>query len=147
MTTTMAEKRVKLMSSEGEIFEVDEAVAFESQFVKNMIEDTGMDAPIHLPIVSRKILAKVIEYCKNHVENQKASDDKPATAADDIKTWNAEFLKVDQATLCDLILVRASSSKLEPLNDEAMVSILHLSSLELSINRTFPVYVDPAKYA
>lgn len=101
----MAEKRVKLKSSDDEMFEVDEAVAFESQAVKNMIEDTGIDAPIPLPNVSSKILAKVIEYCKYHVENQKTSEDKPATPEDEIKAWDADFVKVDQATLFDLILV------------------------------------------
>ena len=101
----MAEKRVKLKSSDDEMFEVDEAVAFESQAVKNMIEDTGIDAPIPLPNVSSKILAKVIEYCKYHVDNQKASEDKPATSEDDIKAWDGDFVKVDQATLFDLILV------------------------------------------
>jgi S-phase kinase-associated protein 1 len=100
----MAEKRVKLKSSDDEMFEVDEAVAFESQAVKNMIEDTGIDAPIPLPNVSSKILAKVIEYCKYHVENQKTSEDKPAAPEDEIKAWDAEFVKVDQATLFDLIL-------------------------------------------
>jgi S-phase kinase-associated protein 1 len=100
----MAEKRVKLKSSDDEMFEVDEAVAFESQAVKNMIEDTGIDAPIPLPNVSSKILAKVIEYCKYHVENQKTSEDKPATPEDEVKAWDAEFVKVDQATLFDLIL-------------------------------------------
>lgn len=143
----MAEKRVNLMSSEGEMFEVDEAVAFESQAVKNMIEEKGMDVPIPLPDVSSKILAKVIEYCKYHVENQKTSDENSATPAHDIQAWDAEFVKVDQATLCDLIVVRASSSKLETPDDEAMVLILHLSSLEFSINRTFPLSVYSAKYA
>jgi S-phase kinase-associated protein 1 len=100
----MAEKRVKLKSSDDEMFEVDEAVAFESQAVKNMIEDTGMDHPIPLPNVSSKILAKVIEYCKYHVDNQKAGDDKPATSEDEIKAWDLDFVKVDQATLFDLIL-------------------------------------------
>jgi len=95
---------VKLKSSDDEMFEVDEAVAFESQAVKNMIEDTGIDAPIPLPNVSSKILAKVIEYCKYHVENQKTSEDKPATPEDEIKAWDADFVKVDQATLFDLIL-------------------------------------------
>jgi hypothetical protein len=80
-------------------------VAFESQAVKNMIEDTGMDHPIPLPNVSSKILAKVIEYCKYHVDNRKASDDKPATSEDEIKAWDLDFVKVDQATLFDLILV------------------------------------------
>jgi S-phase kinase-associated protein 1 len=100
----MAEKRVKLKSSDDEMFEVDEAVAFESQAVKNMIEDTGMDHPIPLPNVSSKILAKVIEYCKYHVDNQKSTDDKPATPEDEIKAWDQDFVKVDQATLFDLIL-------------------------------------------
>lgn len=101
----MAEQRVKLRSSDDEMFEVDEAVAFESQAVKNMIEDTGKDAVIPLPNVSSKILAKVIEYCKYHVDNQKgATDDKPAASEDDIKAWDADFVKVDQATLFDLIL-------------------------------------------
>jgi len=100
----MAEKRVKLKSSDDEMFEVDEAVAFESQAVKNMIEDTGLDAPIPLPNVSSKILAKVIEYCKYHVDNQKSSDEKPVPAEEEIKAWDADFVKVDQATLFDLIL-------------------------------------------
>jgi len=95
---------VKLKSSDDEMFEVEESVAFESQAVKNMIEDTGMDHPIPLPNVSSKILAKVIEYCKYHVDNQKASDDKPATPEDEIKAWDLDFVKVDQATLFDLIL-------------------------------------------
>jgi len=102
---SMAEKRVKLKSSDDEMFEVEEAVAFESQAVKNMIEDTGMDHPIPLPNVSSKILAKVIEYCKYHVDNQKSTDDKPATPEDEIKAWDQDFVKVDQATLFDLILV------------------------------------------
>jgi S-phase kinase-associated protein 1 len=100
----MAERRVKLKSSDDEMFEVEESVAFESQAVKNMIEDTGMDHPIPLPNVSSKILAKVIEYCKYHVDNQKAGDDKPATSEDEIKAWDLDFVKVDQATLFDLIL-------------------------------------------
>eukprot|EP00246_Nothoceros_aenigmaticus_P014595 TRINITY_DN565_c0_g1_i1.p1 TRINITY_DN565_c0_g1~~TRINITY_DN565_c0_g1_i1.p1 ORF type:complete len:159 (-),score=42.79 TRINITY_DN565_c0_g1_i1:678-1154(-) len=98
------ETKVKLKSSDDEMFEVDEAVAYESQTVKNMIEDTGTDNPIPLPNVSSKILAKVIEYCKYHVEAQKSSDDKPAVAEDEIKTWDQDFVKVDQATLFDLIL-------------------------------------------
>lgn len=100
----MAEQRVKLRSSDDEMFEVDEAVAFESQAVKNMIEDTGKDAVIPLPNVSSKILAKVIEYCKYHVDNQKQGEDKPPASEDEIKAWDADFVKVDQATLFDLIL-------------------------------------------
>jgi hypothetical protein len=67
--------------------------------------DTGTEDIIPLPNVPGKILAKVIEYCKFHVEANKKVDDKPAKSEDDIKQWDTEFVKVDQATLFDLILV------------------------------------------
>ena len=51
---------------------------------------------------------QVIEYSKFHVEANKKVDDKPAKSEDDIKAWDAEFVKVDQSTLFDLILVRES---------------------------------------
>lgn len=69
------------------------------------ITDTGTEDIIPLPNVPGKILAKVIEYCKFHVEANKKVDDKPAKSEDDIKQWDTEFVKVDQATLFDLILV------------------------------------------
>ncbi len=101
----MAQK-VKLLSSDTQQFEVDEEVAFLSQTVKNLVEDAGVDDAIPLPNVSGRILAKVIEYSKYHVEaEKKGADDKPSKSDDDIKTWDNEFVKVDQATLFDLILV------------------------------------------
>nr|QBB20014.1 E3 ubiquitin ligase HOS1-like proteon [Ettlia sp. YC001] len=96
--------KVKLTSSDNQLFEVDEEIANESQTVKNMIEDTGTEDIIPLPNVPGKILAKVIEYCKFHVEANKKVDDKPSKSEDDIKQWDTEFVKVDQATLFDLIL-------------------------------------------
>ena len=76
-------------------------MALESQTIKHMIEDDCADSGIPLPNVTSKILAKVIEYCKKHVEAANP-EDKPSE--DDLKTWDAEFVKVDQATLFDLIL-------------------------------------------
>ncbi|GAQ80479.1 SCF ubiquitin ligase [Klebsormidium nitens] len=104
MAASTSATKVKLKSSDDEMFEVDEAVAHESQTIKNMIEDTGVDAPIPLPNVSSKILAKVIEYCRYHVDAAKTTDDKPAVGEEDVKTWDAEFVKVEQSVLFDLIL-------------------------------------------
>ena len=91
-----------MKSSDGEAFEVDEAVALESQTIKHMVEDDCADAGIPLPNVTSRILAKVIEYCKKHVE---AASSEEKTPDEDLKAWDADFVKVDQATLFDLILV------------------------------------------
>ncbi|CAD6252265.1 unnamed protein product [Miscanthus lutarioriparius] len=103
-------KMITLRSSDNEEFEVEEAVAMESQTIRHMIEDDCADNGIPLPNVNSKILSKVIEYCNKHVH----AAAKPADAADantaaggggeDLKNWDAEFVKVDQATLFDLIL-------------------------------------------
>jgi S-phase kinase-associated protein 1 len=101
-------KKITLKSSDGETFEVEEAVALESQTIKHMIEDDCADNGIPLPNVTSKILSKVIEYCKKHVEAPKpaaAAEDRSASPEDDLKAWDVEFVKVDQATLFDLILV------------------------------------------
>eukprot|EP00850_Spirogloea_muscicola_P022793 SM000312S11986 [mRNA] locus=s312:85649:86367:+ [translate_table: standard] len=95
--------KVTLRSSDNETFEVDRAVAEESETVKSMIEDTGVDNTIPLPNVSSKILAKVIEYAKFHVGAQQ-EDNKQAASEDEVKTWDQDFVKVDQPTLFDLIL-------------------------------------------
>ncbi|KAF5455740.1 hypothetical protein F2P56_025286 [Juglans regia] len=96
-------RKITLKSSDGETFEVDEAVALESQTIKHMIEDDCADNGIPLPNVTSKILSKVIEYCKKHVEVPKA-EDRAASLDEALKTWDAEFVSVDQATLFDLIL-------------------------------------------
>ncbi|KAF3782557.1 Serine/threonine-kinase PRP4-like protein [Nymphaea thermarum] len=68
-----------------------------------MIEDGCADSGIPLPNVANKILAKVIEYCKMHGDAQKTGDDK--IQEEELKAWDAEFVKVDQAMLFNLILV------------------------------------------
>uniref|UniRef100_A0A7N0VA34 SKP1-like protein n=1 Tax=Kalanchoe fedtschenkoi TaxID=63787 RepID=A0A7N0VA34_KALFE len=96
----MSDKKLTLLSSDGESFIIDEIVALESQTIKHMVEDECADNGIPLPNVNSKILAKVIEYCKKHVEAAKAD----AGSDDELKAFDADFVKVDQATLFDLIL-------------------------------------------
>ncbi|GJS03578.1 SKP1-like protein 1B [Tanacetum coccineum] len=93
-------KTITLASSDGETFEVSETVALESQTIKHMIEDDCANTTIPLPNVNSKILSKVIEYCKKHVVN----DDDNKVSEDDLKTFDSDFVKVDQGTLFDLIL-------------------------------------------
>ncbi|GER38791.1 SKP1-like protein [Striga asiatica] len=115
MSSSAAEnggKKIVLRSSDGEVFEVDESVAVESQTIKHMIEDECADNVIPLPNVTGKILSKVIEYCKRHVDaaataNAARAEDKLASTAnteDDLKAFDVDFVKVDQSMLFDLIL-------------------------------------------
>nr|GEZ19564.1 SKP1-like protein 1B [Tanacetum cinerariifolium] len=94
-------KVIVLKSSDGKTFELDEMVALESQTIKHMIEDECADTVIPLPNITSRILSKVIEYCKKHVEAPKTED---KVAEEDLKSFDTDFLKVDQGTLFDLIM-------------------------------------------
>jgi S-phase kinase-associated protein 1 len=103
-------KMIMLKSSDGEEFKVEEAVVMESQTIRHMIEDKCADNGILLPNVNSKILSKVIEYCNKHAQAAKPVADGAAdgasalSPAEDLKNWDAEFIKVDHATLFDLSL-------------------------------------------
>ena len=62
----MAEVKLKLISAEGTIYEIEENVACKSQLIKNMVEDAGTSEEIPLPNVKSEILEKVIEYCRHY---------------------------------------------------------------------------------
>ncbi|CAO2141552.1 unnamed protein product [Urochloa humidicola] len=83
-------KMITLKSSDGEEFEVEEAVAMESQTIRHK----------HVHAAAAATAA-----------SKAGSDDAGAAAAnstaasgEDLKNWDADFVKVDQATLFDLIL-------------------------------------------
>ncbi|KAK6141016.1 hypothetical protein DH2020_025238 [Rehmannia glutinosa] len=95
MEKTMRSEDDRSRSSDGETFEVEEAVVVESQSIKHLIEDDCADTVIPVHNVTSKILAKVLEYCKRHVD---------AVAGDDLKEFDEEFMKVDQGTLFELVL-------------------------------------------
>ncbi|KAL2459988.1 SKP1-like protein 1B [Abeliophyllum distichum] len=100
---------VVLRSSDQLIFEIDESVAFQLQLIKNAIEDGCAEPAIHVPNVTSKSLAKVIDYCKRHASatTDKTADGTPATidkiADEDLKTFDAEFVKVDESILVELM--------------------------------------------
>ncbi|XP_028223017.1 SKP1-like protein 1A [Glycine soja] len=119
-------KNITLKSLDVEAFEVEEAVAVKSQMIKHMIEDNYVDNKVPLPNATNKILAEVIKYCKKHVDAN-CTDEKPSE--DELKAWEADFVKVDQVTLFDLILVRG-------------YMLLRLEGLGLSMNKIFIVLVE-----
>ncbi|KAK7860790.1 SKP1-like protein 4 [Quercus suber] len=90
-------KMIKLRSSDGDTFEVEENVAMESRKIKNsmMIQEYNCagETVIPLPIIPSNILARVIEYCKKHVSE---------SHGESLTAWDAEFVNLDNNTLYDL---------------------------------------------
>jgi len=61
---------ITLVSQEGEKFVVPRRVAQMSELVKVLTEDAGTDEEVPLMDVKTPVLAKVLEFCKHHVENK-----------------------------------------------------------------------------
>lgn len=101
---------IKLQSSDGEIFETDIQVAKCCGTIKTMLEDCGIDeedeAVVPLPNVNSAILRKVLQWAQFHKDDPPVADDdeNKEKRTDDISSWDADFLKVDQGTLFELIL-------------------------------------------
>ena len=102
---------IKLQSSDGEVFPVDVEIAKQSVIIKTMLEDLGMDEEddedvVPLPNVNAAILKKVIQWATYHKDDPPLpeDDENKEKRTDDICSWDADFLKVDQGTLFELIL-------------------------------------------
>ena len=101
---------IKLQSSDGEVFLVDVEIAKQSVTIKTMLEDLGMDEDdeevVPLPNVNAAIMKKVILWATYHKDDPPLpeDDENKVQRTDDICSWDADFLKVDQGTLFELIL-------------------------------------------
>ncbi|XP_019156821.1 PREDICTED: SKP1-like protein 1A [Ipomoea nil] len=89
------EKKVTVRSSDGEVFELSQAVAQQSETLKHLIEDDCAEDCIPLPNVTGEILEMVLEYCEKHAV---------VSSVEELIAFDVEFMKVDQATLCNLTL-------------------------------------------
>ena len=96
-SSTNNSKVVKLRSSEGEIFDVDEAVALRFETIKKLLEECDANDVIPVPEVKGKTLSKIMEWCKKHTVGGEATEEEA------LNTWDAEFFK-DETILVDLIL-------------------------------------------
>ncbi|CAE7277227.1 fpaB-1 [Symbiodinium pilosum] len=100
--------KLKLKSSQGEIFEVEPEVATMSTLIKNMVEDSGTDEEIPLPNVKTAILSKVIDYCKYHKDNPPEEIQKPLKSTNlvecGVSEWDSEYVNIEQEVLFELIL-------------------------------------------
>ncbi|XP_022759548.1 SKP1-like protein 1A [Durio zibethinus] len=109
MLSSKKSRVLKIKTSDNEIFEVEEAVATMSKTIKIMAEDCSGEV-IPLNNVHSTIFARVIEWCKKHVDD--GEDLEYYKGA--LKNWDATFFEVDQAVLYHL-LTAANSLDIKPL--------------------------------
>ena len=86
------EKKLKLVSQEGDKFEVTKKVAIQSELVKTMAEGDKEENEIPLPNVKASVLKKVVEYMRYHVDNPAREIEKPLKSANMVEVvsqWDA----------------------------------------------------------
>lgn len=102
--------KIKLVSSDGETFDIDRDVIAASTTIKNMMDQIEVssedDEPIPIQNVTGNILRRVIQWATHHRHERTETneDDQREKRSDDIDAWDSEFLKVDQGTLFELLL-------------------------------------------
>ncbi len=104
--------KMKLRSNDDQVFQVEAEIAKQCNTIKNMMEDLCIDEedeeqePVTLPNVNGAILSKIVDWCTHHKDDPPApeDDENKEKRTDDISSWDADFLKVDQGTLFELIL-------------------------------------------
>lgn len=103
-TMSSSSRKFTLQSSDGSSFILEGEAALKSRMIKDMMEDDCPDEVIPVPFTGN-ILAKVVDYCKKHAETTLNSGDDQIK--EELRSWDAEFLKVDRYTLFDLVLVNS----------------------------------------
>ncbi|KRX77813.1 S-phase kinase-associated protein 1 [Trichinella sp. T6] len=143
-------RRLKVISSDGEAFEVDSKAIKLSKTVKTMLEDLCTDEgkaelePIPLPNVNSTILKKILLYCEHHKDDVAVCESEEGDRrSDDISSWDSEFLKVDQGTLFDIILA-ANYLEIKSLLDVACKTVANMikGKSPEEIRRTFNIKND-----
>ena len=117
---------------------MDVEIAKQSVTIRTMLEDLGMDEGdeevVPLPNVNAAILKKVIQWATYHKDDPPLpeDDENKEKRTDDICSWDADFLKVDQGTLFELILAANYLDIKVNLSDHQQYCIQSLSSPRVS---------------
>ena len=144
------DRRVNLMSQEGDQFEVEVKVAKMSELVKTMIpEEADEDEEaqeIPLPNVKSHVLAKVIEFCRRYAEEPMSEIEKPLKSAnmhEVVQEWYANYVDVDQELLFELILA-ANYMDIKPLLDLTCATVASMikGKTPEEIRKTFNIVND-----
>jgi S-phase kinase-associated protein 1 len=120
---------VAQVSKEGDVYEVPMSVAKMSTLVATTIDDDAEEddevREIPLPNVKDAVLTKVIEYCTHYKEEPMTPIQTPLKSSkieDLVQPWYAEFVKVEQVLLFELVTA-ANFMDIKPLLDLTCLAV------------------------
>jgi S-phase kinase-associated protein 1 len=141
---------VHLVSQEGDSFDVSVKVAKMSELIKTMIDDEQEEdaeaQEIPLPNVKSAVLTKVIEFCRHYSEDPMNEIEKPLKSAnmqEVVQEWFANFVKIEQELLFELILA-ANYMDIKPLLDLTCATVASMikGKTPEEIRKTFNIVND-----
>ena len=140
------DKKITLVSSDGEKVEVSNKAVQRSVLVKGIIEDYPDDAEVPLNNVKSNILKKIKEYLE-HYENTEPKEIERPLPSQNIKEcvdeWDNNYIDVDLDLIFELIL-GANYMDIKPLLELAsakVASIIKGKTTE-EIRKTFGIQND-----
>ncbi|GAB4858213.1 hypothetical protein Ancab_009610 [Ancistrocladus abbreviatus] len=149
--TTSGAKRIRVKSSDGQTFEVEEMVAMESEVMRSASDEEEL---IKVPNISGRILAIVIDYCRKRVAEDCSVDDLEGEEEeehdDDQKRrrreseWAAHLFTLDQSAFFDVSLAayHLKIKSLLDLTSQTVAGIIKGKSLT-EIRQIFSMEEDP----
>ena len=140
------EKKITLVSSDGEKVEISSKAVQRSVLVKGIIEDYPDDAEVPLNNVKSNILKKIKEYLEHYQESDPKEIERPLASQnyqDCVEPWDYEFINVDLDLIFEIILA-ANYMDIKPLLELAsskIASIIKGKTPE-EIRKTFNIQND-----
>ena len=141
-----SDKKITLISSDGEKVEISSKAVQKSVLVKGILEDYPDDAEVPLNNVKSNILKKIKEYLE-HYENEEPKEiDRPLPSnnfKECVSEWDFNYIEIDLDQIFELIL-GANYMDIKPLLELAsakVASIIKGKTTE-EIRKTFGITND-----
>ena len=122
------EKKITLVSSDGEKIEISSKAVQKSVLVKGIIEDYPDDAEVPLNNVKSNILKKIKEYLEHYENSEPKEIERPLPSSefkDCVEEWDYNYINVELEMIFEIIL-GANYMDIKPLLELASAKVASL---------------------
>lgn len=135
--------KLKLVSQEGDIIEVDKEVAAQLSLIKDLVEDTNADETIPIPNIKTQVLRKVLEYCEKHKAENPSKGEKSLEGSD-LAEFDWKYIDIENQEEIFDIIEAANYLDVKPLLElsQAKVASLMKGKSPEEIRKVFNIKSD-----